>query len=217
MTLIVLLCYRHVMEDQGDTGKVDGVWRIVVGLSLLPAFGTLYQRLTLPESIRYKESKEGHHLDDPHTRVVDLEKTADSAEAVNDDNVENDNESEKRDKKSEKDGDSVVRIEERDVPEEDDRTKPVTPVSSTVASIEEPPEEVRSVLSVKDVVLKKKAHFRGNDVHHSSLTACSPIETEFITYFSEWRHAKILIGTCVCWFLLDVAYVSTSSSSLNSL
>ena len=93
-----------------------------------------------------------------------MEKTADSAEAVNDNNVEHDNESEKRDKRSEKDGDSVIRIEERDVLEEDDRAKPVTPVSSTVASIEEPAEEVRSV-SVKDVALKKKAHFRGNDAN----------------------------------------------------
>jgi len=33
------------------------VWRIVIGLSLIPAFGTLYQRLTLPESTRYKESQ----------------------------------------------------------------------------------------------------------------------------------------------------------------
>lgn len=29
---------------------------------------------------------------------------------------------------------------------------------------------------------------------------------EFIAYFSEWRHAKVLIGTCTCWFLLDIAY-----------
>lgn len=33
------------------------VWRIVVGLSLIPAFGTLYQRLTLPESTRYEKSR----------------------------------------------------------------------------------------------------------------------------------------------------------------
>ena len=33
------------------------VWRIIVGVSLVPAFGTLYQRLTLPESTRYKASK----------------------------------------------------------------------------------------------------------------------------------------------------------------
>ena len=33
------------------------VWRIVVGLSLIPAFGTLYQRLTLGESKRYEDAK----------------------------------------------------------------------------------------------------------------------------------------------------------------
>lgn len=33
------------------------VWRICVGLSLVPAFGTLYQRLTLPESKRYEEAQ----------------------------------------------------------------------------------------------------------------------------------------------------------------
>jgi len=74
MTIIVLAIYKHVMEDEGKTSKVDGgrydveffdhsssfimlVWRIVVGVSLIPAFGTLYQRLTLPESTRYTASK----------------------------------------------------------------------------------------------------------------------------------------------------------------
>jgi MFS transporter, PHS family, inorganic phosphate transporter len=33
------------------------VWRIVIGLALIPAFGTLYQRLTLPESTRYIASQ----------------------------------------------------------------------------------------------------------------------------------------------------------------
>lgn len=33
------------------------MWRIVIGLSLIPAFGTLYQRLTLPEAERYKRAK----------------------------------------------------------------------------------------------------------------------------------------------------------------
>jgi PHS family inorganic phosphate transporter-like MFS transporter len=45
------------MNDEGETSKVDGVWRIVIGISLIPAFGTLYQRLTLPESTRFKKSQ----------------------------------------------------------------------------------------------------------------------------------------------------------------
>lgn len=50
------------------------VWRIVVGLSLIPAFGTLYQRLTLPESKRYEESRRNH--DDEETIEALKEKQA---------------------------------------------------------------------------------------------------------------------------------------------
>ncbi|KAG6899275.1 hypothetical protein C0993_011706 [Termitomyces sp. T159_Od127] len=57
VTIIVLVCYKHVMDVEGKTSKVDGVWRIVVGVSLIPAFGTLYQRLTLPESTRFLASQ----------------------------------------------------------------------------------------------------------------------------------------------------------------
>ena len=67
----------------GETSKVDGVWRIVVGLSLIPAFGTLYQRLTLPESVRFKKSQGHgeHHLNDAHTSGdVDLEKRGEKGE-----------------------------------------------------------------------------------------------------------------------------------------
>jgi len=29
---------------------------------------------------------------------------------------------------------------------------------------------------------------------------------EFVRYMSEWRHGKILLGTCACWFFLDIAF-----------
>jgi PHS family inorganic phosphate transporter-like MFS transporter len=57
VTIIVLLCYKQVMDVEGKTSRVDGVWRIAVGLSLIPAFATLYQRLTLPESTRFIASQ----------------------------------------------------------------------------------------------------------------------------------------------------------------
>lgn len=59
-TIIVLAIYRHTIEDDGKLSKVDGVWRIVVGISLIPAFGTLYQRLTLGESTRYEDAQKAH-------------------------------------------------------------------------------------------------------------------------------------------------------------
>ncbi|KAG2047945.1 MFS general substrate transporter [Suillus hirtellus] len=129
VTIIVLACYKHVMNDEGETSKVDGVWRIVIGLSLIPALGTLYQRLTLPESTRYKKSQEA------------------------------------------------------DVVEQDDLEKEKMEVKADVHATE-------SDLNVdRGASVPKKSHV-----------------LEVIKYFSEWRHLKILIGTCSCWFLLDVAF-----------
>ena len=60
VTIIVLLCYKSTMEA-GHTSKVDGVWRICIAVSLIPAFATLYQRLTLPESVRFIKSQKLAH------------------------------------------------------------------------------------------------------------------------------------------------------------
>ncbi|KAF8922141.1 MFS general substrate transporter [Mucidula mucida] len=137
-TMIVLAAYKHSMDTNGDTNKVDGVWRIIIGISLIPAFGTLYQRLTLPESSRFLASQKPVELDD----IEKLKKEQAAAEGS-----------------SPKPGSEL----EKDVS----------------SSSDEAPEEV----------LAKKAHIR-----------------EFITYFSEWRHGKHLVGTCLCWFLLDIAF-----------
>jgi len=60
-----------------------------------------------------------------------------------------------------------------------DATKEVESPSSNCPSSEDKVEED----------IKKKAHF-----------------SEFLTYFAQWRHAKLLIGTSACWFFLDVAF-----------
>ncbi|KAK0210703.1 phosphate transporter [Desarmillaria ectypa] len=138
ITIIVLAAYKPVMDIKGETSKVDGgmfLWRIIVGVSLVPAFGTLYQRLTLPESTRFIESQKQTENDD----IEQVKKAQQEAEAAGD-------------------------TKEKD--------------SATESSVEDP-----------DTAVTKKAHFR-----------------EFLRYFAEWRHAKQLIGTCVCWFLLDIAF-----------
>ncbi|KAJ7157466.1 inorganic phosphate transporter [Mycena filopes] len=140
VTIIVLAAYKGVMDGKGETSKVDGVWRIVVGVSLVPAFATLYQRLTLPESTRFIASQQAQSVlagQGQQDDVMELKKQQKAAEE-----------------------------------------------SSATTPTEEPKRE-------EDVaeVLKKKAHFK-----------------EFLIYFSEWRHAKMLVGTCMCWFLLDIAF-----------
>ncbi|KAJ7656824.1 major facilitator superfamily domain-containing protein [Mycena polygramma] len=135
VTIVVLAAYKGVMDGKGETSKVDGVWRIVVGVSLIPAFATLYQRLTLPESTRFIASQD-------KDVVMELKKQQAAAEAGAESN----------------------------------------------SPAETSPKKEAAEVDVAAIV-KKKAHFR-----------------EFITYFSEWRHAKLLIGTSVCWFLLDIAF-----------
>ena len=78
--IIVMACYKGTMEA-GHTSKVDGAWRIVVGVSLVPAFATLYQRLTLPEAKRFKEAQMLGHEDDD---IEELKRKADADVAAAD-------------------------------------------------------------------------------------------------------------------------------------
>ncbi|KAH7333875.1 inorganic phosphate transporter [Rhizoctonia solani] len=136
VTMTVLACYKTAMDKNGQVYKIDAVWRIVVGVSLIPAFGTLYQRLTLPESTRFSKTR--------NTEADEAQKEADAQ-----------NEKEAELKKATLDASSSEQ-------------------SSVQAEVAE---------------VKKKAH-----IH------------EFLEYMSEWRHAKLLIGTSLSWFLVDIAF-----------
>lgn len=147
--IVVLECYRNAMETKGQTSKVDGVWRIVVGISLIPAFGTLYQRLTLPEATRYTKA---HKIGDEEY-VDEKEKTKLNG----------------------------IQVVEKPADGSPPASRPSSDVSRPGESDPKGPKGAATV---------KKTQFM-----------------EFVHYFSEWRHFKILIGTCMCWFLLDIAYV----------
>jgi PHS family inorganic phosphate transporter-like MFS transporter len=139
VTIIVLSIYKPVMNGEGKTSKVDGVWRIVIGLSLIPAFATLYQRLTLPEATRFLVSQKS---------LADQEAFVDPKNA------------------DEKDGTKGGSMGLR--------------TATGLASLN---------LGRPEEIVKRKAHF-----------------SESLRYFSQWRHAKLLIGTCTCWFFLDIAF-----------
>lgn len=155
-TLIVLAIYRGAIETRNEISKVDGVWRIVVGISLIPAFGTLYQRLTLPESKRFISSQKlkltGQDTEAQPGDIAELEKEKATGER-----------SSNADEKPSKNGSAEIMEDRNELSE--DKDLPL------------------------EVLIKEKAHFK-----------------EFLNYFSEWKHAKLLIGTCMCWFLLDIAF-----------
>ncbi|KAI0762151.1 MFS general substrate transporter [Trametes elegans] len=156
-TIIVLLCYKSTIEGDGKTSKVDGVWRILVGISLIPAFGTLYQRLTLPESTRFNEARKGNAPIADEESIEELKKKANADPGVT----------------------------EKVTPVNSDGTH--TPQSDHGSGVTE--ESAARLQDASQLAAAKKDHFK-----------------EFFHYFSEWRHLKILLGTCSCWFLLDIAF-----------
>jgi PHS family inorganic phosphate transporter-like MFS transporter len=57
ITCILLAIFKKSLTD-GDFTKIDGIWRLQVGLALIPCFALLYFRLTMPESKKFLQSVE---------------------------------------------------------------------------------------------------------------------------------------------------------------
>ncbi|CAE6424808.1 unnamed protein product [Rhizoctonia solani] len=137
ITMIVLACFKTGIDTHGHTNQVDAVWRIIVRLSLIPAFSTLYQRFVMPESTRFNKTRSSEVDEAPKE------------------------ETEKKE----------TQIK--------DQVQPRSP--SDRLSVSVPPAEIAEV--------RKKAQ-----IH------------EFLSYISEWHHARLLIGTALSWFLVDIAF-----------
>lgn len=139
--MVVLAAYKHSMDTNGHTSRVDGIWRILVGISLVPAFGTLYQRLTLGESTRYAEAR-ARAAQNEEDDIGELKKRQDAEIAG----------------------------------QEKGETDSSVPSTPPLKNHEQPAQG-------------NKGQFK-----------------EFVRYFSEWRHGKVLLATAGCWFLLDIAF-----------
>jgi PHS family inorganic phosphate transporter-like MFS transporter len=57
VTCILLPIFSHSLTH-GHFGKIDGIWRLQIGLALVPCLALLYFRLTMPESRKYLQSTE---------------------------------------------------------------------------------------------------------------------------------------------------------------
>jgi PHS family inorganic phosphate transporter-like MFS transporter len=58
VTIIILACFKPALEGRSEYNQLDAVWRIQMGLGLVPAFATLWARLTMPEGKKFTQSKE---------------------------------------------------------------------------------------------------------------------------------------------------------------
>jgi len=79
VTIVTLSGFKSDIRS-GHPQHIDKIWRVIIGLSLVPAFAVLYQRLTLPESRKFTLTKEsqdtltaGDHQKDADHKDKDLE------------------------------------------------------------------------------------------------------------------------------------------------
>lgn len=140
--VVVIACYKGPL-DHGHTHKLSGAWRILQGLSLIPAFAVLYFRLTLVESTRFTQARALQ--DDPELLV-----------------------------KASKAG--IVATEPHNSDEDFGKEKEIHSSASSTAPVLE-----NEAIGLKFGTIGKKPH------------------NEFIEYFSEWRHLKLLLGTAINW------------------
>ena len=146
--MIILACFGPALYGEGKYGQLDAIWRLQIGLALIPALATLYPRLTMPEGRKFLESRELNRSRRP--------------ESVN-------SRLSRRSRKSRGESVELVMSDGTGLQEEIDAAR---------AEIEEQGRRPRL------------------DV--------------FFVYFSEWRHLKILLGTAMTWFFMDVAFYGTN-------
>ena len=141
----MLAIFKQSIFVNGHTGHFDAVWRILVGLVLVPCFGVVYSRFTMTESAKMR-----------------------GVQAVRED--------------------------------------PTLIMKGTVSGLPRNPGEHTSFDKERghsDPVAAKAEAVALAEQNQGK----TPVKghSDFGAYFSEWRHMKILIGTTMTWFLLDIS------------
>lgn len=57
VTLVLLACFSKALGKEREYGQLDAVWRLQIGLAIIPALVTLWPRLRMPEGKKYLESR----------------------------------------------------------------------------------------------------------------------------------------------------------------
>ncbi|KAF3120381.1 Inorganic phosphate transporter pho84 [Orbilia oligospora] len=58
VTIVVLAAFQKALNVDGHEGQLDAVWRIQMGVAIIPAIATLWPRLTMPEGKQFLQSQE---------------------------------------------------------------------------------------------------------------------------------------------------------------
>lgn len=71
ITCILLAIYKPALTE-GSFSSIDSIWRLQIGLALIPCFALLYFRLNMPESRKFLQSVELSSVNSANTSVDSL-------------------------------------------------------------------------------------------------------------------------------------------------
>jgi MFS transporter, PHS family, inorganic phosphate transporter len=187
--LIVLLAVggNYSLATEKDTTNaatvVDRIWRYVVGVGAIPALIAIAFRLTIPESPRYTldvDNDGARALRDTQTY---LKIAPEGPTAVSHSNYDIEN-------------DAVVRISNGNDLQEVPRA--TTNHNSTHEEDDDDSMEIRELGGGEDV---------DEDEEEDNEDLPDPFSrTELVRFFWTEGNGKYLLGTSICWFLLDFAF-----------
>lgn len=63
----MLACFGVALYGESKYRQLDAVWRIQIGIALIPALATLWPRLTMPEGRKFLESRELNRSERPES------------------------------------------------------------------------------------------------------------------------------------------------------
>ncbi|KAF9176877.1 Inorganic phosphate transporter pho84 [Haplosporangium sp. Z 767] len=177
VAIALLLAFRPLIEI--DPQNLDYVWRCLIGLGCVPALVAVYFRMTIPETPRF---------------VLDVENNLNKAE---------------------RDVNTVLKTRnalqsDRDVFEDrNTQFNMVHPRKSSLSGRNDYGSERRGYNQDSSYTMFSNSSDKRNisilqsnrdlNGYHGSIR-------DFIRYFSRWETFKVLLGTSMSWFALDVAF-----------
>ncbi|KAJ1029926.1 hypothetical protein NDA16_000842 [Ustilago loliicola] len=206
--------YRSSIESD-KVAKLSGAWRILLGLPLAPAFIVLYFRLTLVESARFVQARylQDHNNLATHASAAGMVLNSDGkAMPISPSSVYTSTEIVKRANKERKISETPSSLSSPLSSSNESRYK-----NSIDARPRHRPSLTRHQLpspkDLREAMRKAAAQNVG-----FSFRSIGVAQNDFFDYFREWQHLRILIGTSLSWFLVDITYgINLNQSAILSL
>lgn len=202
--------------DSGNLTKLSGAWRILLGLPLAPGFIVLYFRLTLVESARFVQARYLQDHDDlaTHASAAGMALNSDGKTMpISPTSLYTSTEMIKRANKVRKISETPSSLSSPLSSSNESRYK-----NYINASPRQRPNLTRRQLpspkDLREVMRKAAAQNIG-----FSFRSIGVAQNDFFDYFSEWKHLRVLIGTSLSWFLVDITFygINLNQSAILSL